>query len=66
MVSYLRDLDLAGGLDELPDLSFSGVLSQSPQNLSDLFNLQTKCMNEDFMVIDLQILAKGRLRKICV
>ncbi len=66
MVSYLRDLDLAWGLDELPDLSFSGVLSQRPQNLSDLFNLQTKCMNEDFMVINLQSIAKCQLRKICV
>ncbi len=68
MVSYLRDLDLAWGLDELPDLSFSGVLSQSPQNLSDLFNLQTKYiyMNEDFMMINLQNLAKCQLRTICV
>jgi hypothetical protein len=66
MVSYLRDLDLTGGLDKLPDLSFSGVLSQSPQNLSDLFNLQTKGMNEDFVVINLQSIAKCRLSKIFV
>ena len=39
--NYLRDFDLAGGLDELPDLALGGVLTQGPQHLAHLLHLHT-------------------------